>query len=68
MFDMSVVARGGRWLLLDESERELGVYGSRAEALRAAGDLAVADQEPRHVLIHDVGEWDEAVIDPPALH
>jgi hypothetical protein len=29
----------------------------------------VLDQEPRHVLIQDdVGEWEEAVVEPPRLH
>jgi hypothetical protein len=69
MFDLSVVAFDGRWLLLDEAEGELGEFATRAEALKAAGDFAVLDQEPRHVLIQDdVGEWDEAVVEPPRLH
>ena len=69
MFDLSVVSTGRRWLLVDETEGRLGEFATRAEALRAAGDFAVADQEPRHVLIHDTGgEWDEAVIPPTARH
>ena len=39
------------------------------EALSAAGEFAVLDQEPRHVLIlDDGGEWDEAVVGPPVQH
>ena len=69
MFDLSVVAIDGRWLLLDEAEGELGEFATKAEALKAAGDFAVLDQEPRHVLIQDdVGEWDETVVEPPKLH
>jgi len=69
MFDLSVVAIDGRWLLLDEAEGELGEFATKAEALKAAGDFAVLDQEPRHVLIQDdVGEWDETVVEPPAMH
>ena len=69
MFDLSVVAKDGRWLLVDDARGELGAFGSRAEALRAAGDFAVADHEPRHVLIHDPGgEWDEAIIQPTPRH
>ena len=69
MFDLSVVAFDGRWLLVDEAEGELGEYATQAEALKAAGDFAVLDREPRHVLIQDdVGEWDEQVVQPPLLH
>lgn len=69
MFDLSVVAFDGRWLLVDEAEGELGEFASKAEALKAAGDFAVLDGEPRHVLIQDdVGEWDEAIIAPPRVH
>jgi hypothetical protein len=68
VFDLSVVARAGRWLLVDEFEGPLGDFDSRDEALRAAGDYAVADREPRHVLILDHGEWDEAIVEPPSRH
>ena len=69
MFDLSVVAAGGRWLLVDEVQGEIGAYDSREEALSAAGACAVVDQEPRHVLIQDDGgEWDEAVVEPTRLH
>ena len=68
MFDLSVVASQGRWLLLDEAEGQLGAFASKAEALKAIGDFAVLDREPRHVLILDGGEWDEAVVEPSHLH
>jgi len=69
MFDLSVVAVDGRWVLVDEAEGLLGDFDTRAEALQAAGDFAVADQELRHVLIlDDGGEWDETVVLPTALH
>ncbi|MFL5294894.1 MAG: hypothetical protein ACJ798_00800 [Phenylobacterium sp.] len=69
MFDLSVVAAGGRWLLVDEAQGEIGAYDSREAALSAAGEYAVLDQEPRHVLIQDdVGEWDETVVGPPLLN
>jgi len=69
MFDLSVVAFDGRWLLVDEAEGELGEYATRDEALRAAGAFATLDREPRHVLIQDdVGEWEEAVVEPPPMH
>ena len=35
MFDLSVVASAGRWLLLDEAEGQLGAFDSKAEALRS---------------------------------
>jgi hypothetical protein len=68
MFDLSVVAVDGRWLLVDEAEGPLGAFDTQAEALKAAGDFAVADQELRHVLILDDGEWAEAVVPPTSLH
>ncbi len=69
MFDLTVVAFDGRWLLVDETEGELGEFATKHEALKAAGDFAVLDQEPRHVLIQDdAGEWDETIVDPPRIH
>ena len=69
MFDLSVVAIDGRCMLVDEAEGLLGAFDTQAEALQAAGDFAVADQELRHVLIlDDGGEWDEAVVPPTSLH
>ena len=69
MFELSVVAVGGHWLLQDDEGGELGRYGTRAEALAAAGDYARVTEEPRVVLIcDDSGEWDEAVIEPTAWH
>ena len=70
MSDLSVVARGGQWIVLDdEDDAELGAYSSQADALQAAGDFARVDQEPRHVLIQDpAGDWDEELVEPPSLH
>lgn len=70
MFDLTVVAKGGLWVLMDDEDGELGSFASQAEALQAAGDYgAQLHDEPRHVLIQEeVGEWEEAVIEPPALH
>jgi hypothetical protein len=69
MFDLTVVAQGGLWVLLDDEEGELGTYATQAEALAAAGDYARVDFEPRHVLIQEEqGDWDEAVVEPPLLH
>lgn len=69
MFDLTVVARGGSWILEDGDGGELGRFGSRAGALAAAGDYVRVDAEPRVVLIcDDAGEWDEALLEPVALH
>jgi hypothetical protein len=69
MFDLSVVATGGRWILLDEAQGEIGAFDTREEALSAAGACAGLDRERRHVLIReDGGEWDEAVVEPLRLH
>jgi hypothetical protein len=69
MSDLIVVARKGRWMLVDEDDAELGAYASKAEALAAAEACARVGSEPRHVLIRDdVGEWDEELVEPPPLH
>jgi hypothetical protein len=70
MFDLTVVAKCGRWVLVDDEAGELGSFASRAEALVAAGDYEpeIGD-EPRHVLIQEQpGEWEEAVVSPACLH
>lgn len=67
--DLTLVLQGGRWILQEDEGGELGRFASRAEALAAAEDYARVAEEPRVVLIcDDVGEWDEAVVEPPELH
>jgi hypothetical protein len=70
MFDLTVAAWGGRWVLVDDEGEELGAYESQADALAAARDYARVDAEPRTVLIYEdeTGEWDEAVIEPPIMN
>lgn len=69
MSDLTVVARRGVWMLVDDEDAELGAFATKAEALQAAGDYARVDQEPRHVLIQDAaGDWDEEFVRPPPLH
>lgn len=69
MWDLTVVALGGHWVLQDDECGELGRFETQAEALAAAGEFARVDAEPRVVLIcDDVGEWDEALVEPAAWH
>jgi hypothetical protein len=69
MFDLTVVAKGGRWILEDEEGDALGDYASRAEALAAAREYVRVAEEPRVVLIcDDAGEWDEDVVEPVVRH
>ena len=70
MFDLTVVARGGRWVLVDDEAGELGAFASRKDALDAAGSYEWSPyDERRHVLILDeTGEWDEALLDAPSIH
>ena len=69
MFDLMVVARGGRWVLVDDEAGELGAFASRAEALRAASCYeSYVGEEVRYVLIREDGEWEEAVLEIPRLH
>jgi len=68
MFDLAVVAKRGRWVLVDDDAGELGDFASRAEALRAAADYEThVGEEPRHVLIQEGDEWEETVVEPPIL-
>jgi hypothetical protein len=70
MFELIVLAKGGRWVLIDEEAGELGAYASRAEALRAASCYdSYVGQEFRYVLIREEhGEWEETVVEIPRLH
>lgn len=70
MFGLTVVARGGLWVLEDDDHGEVAAFASRGEALQAAGEHeARVGDEPRYVLIQDdAGEWDDAIIDPPTLN
>jgi hypothetical protein len=70
MFGLTLVVRGGRWLLVDDEMGELGAFTSRADALRAASDYeSHVGDELRYVLIHeDHGEWEEALLEAPRLH
>jgi predicted RNA polymerase sigma factor len=70
MFDLTVAALGGRWVLVDDEGEELGAYDSQADALAAARDYARVDAEPRAVLIYedDTGEWDELLVEPPIMN
>ncbi|CAN7219047.1 hypothetical protein LJR219_000740 [Phenylobacterium sp. LjRoot219] len=71
MFDLTVVAKSGRWMLVDDEDGELGAFASRADALRAAGAAyeGYPGAEQRYVLIREEsGEWEEAVVEIPRLH
>lgn len=69
MLDLTVMARGGRWILQDDEGDELGSFATQAEALAAAGDYIRVADEPRVVLIcDDAGEWDEEVVAPEPAH
>jgi hypothetical protein len=70
MFDLTVVAKGGRWLLVDEEVGELGAFASQADALRAASSYeGFPGADYRYVLIRDdAGEWEEALVEIPRLH
>jgi hypothetical protein len=69
MFDLTVISRRGRWLLVDDEAGELGAFATQAEALRAASAYeALPADEQCFVLIHEDGEWEEAVLEGPRLH
>jgi len=69
MFDLTVVAKSGRWVLVDDVAGELGAFASQADALRAACAYeALPGDEYRYVLIQEEGEWEEALLEVPRLH
>ncbi len=69
MFDLTVIAKRGRWVLVDDEAGELGAFATRAEALRAASFYdAPPGEEHCYVLIHEDGEWEEAVLEAPRQH
>lgn len=69
MFDLTVVAKGGRWVLVDDEAGELGAFASRADALRAACAYeGLPGDDFRYVLIQEGGEWEEALLEVPRLH
>ena len=68
MFDLTVVAKGGRWVLVDDEAGELGAFASQADALRAACDYEGFPGDYRYVLIQEEGEWEEALLEVPRLH
>ncbi|WP_293906058.1 hypothetical protein [Phenylobacterium sp.] len=69
MFDFTVRARSGFWVLQDVECGDLGAYGTRDEALAAASDWVRLIETPWPVLVCDAeGEWHETVVTPMALH
>ncbi|MDZ4374825.1 MAG: hypothetical protein U1C74_25885 [Phenylobacterium sp.] len=69
MFDFTVRARGGHWVLQDAEAGDLGAYETRDEALAAAGDWFRLIEQPCPVLIcDDEGEWRQAVVEPTRMH
>jgi hypothetical protein len=70
MFDLTVIAKSGRWVLVDDEAGELGAFASRAEALRAAiaYDAPAGDEAQCWVLIQEDGEWEEALLEAPRLN
>lgn len=69
MFDFTVRARSGIWVLQDADCGDLGAFESRDEALAAAGDWVRLIDTPWPVLVCDAdGEWHEMVVEPTAFH
>lgn len=69
MFDFTVRARSGHWVLQDAEAGDLGAYGTRDEALAAAGDWVRLIEMPWPVLVCDAdGEWDQTLVEPTCLH
>lgn len=63
MCEMSIIARGTRWVLLDWDCLEVGQYVCEAEALQAAHDY-LKPSEPSFILVGSAdGEWRERLLD-----
>ena len=69
MFDFTICPARGAWVLQDDQCGELGAYGTRDEALAAAGEWMRLSERPWPVLVRDAdGEWREEVVAPTAIH
>lgn len=69
MFDFTVRAKSGFWVLQDAECGELGAYETHDEALAAAGDWLRLIEQPWPVLTCDAdGEWHQTLVEPTALH
>ena len=69
MFDFTVRARSGHWVLQDTEAGDLGAYDTRDEALAAASDWVRLIEMPWPVLVCDAdGEWDQTLVEPTCLH
>lgn len=69
MFDFTVRARSGQWVLQDVDAGELGAYETHEEALAAAGDWMRLLDAPWPVLVCDEdGEWRELLVEPNRPH
>lgn len=69
MFDFTVRARSGHWVLQDAESGDLGAYDTRDEALAAAGDWMRLIDMPWPVLVCDAdGEWDQTLVEPTRPH
>lgn len=69
MFDFTVRARSGHWILQDAEAGELGAYETRDEALAAAGDWMRLIEQSWPVLICDEdGEWRQTLVEPTRFH
>ena len=63
---LAVFARGSRWVLLDESSAELGLFETKTQALDRAGEYVRRAGEPRYVIIQTEEGWGEALLAPQA--
>ena len=70
MFELSLTAVDGRWVLEDDELGPIGAYDSQAEALIAIGETrSLADGDPQSVLVLDPdGEWYEFLVQPGRRH
>jgi len=69
MFDFTVRARSGFWVLQDVECGELGAYDTYEEAMAAAGDWMRLIEQPWPVLICDAdGEWRQQMVEPTIIN
>ena len=69
MFDFTVRARSGHWVLQDAEAGDLGAYETHDEALAAASDWVRLLEMPWPVLVCDEdGEWRQTIVEPTRPH
>lgn len=65
MRDLILIPSGARWLVMDDSDHEIGAYASEGDAWAAIQDHVHRTDEESFVMARSAhGEWREAFVAP----